>query len=252
MTLVRERRLLLTSLAVFAAVALFACGGQTTPQQPAQARISPASPQEPPRPTHQPAVAGFAPAAPAIESPVETDQQTEPTGAESAEPGVPPGEVARTQPRREGSGEQVFSNKDLASYKKVKEQFGFRDDVVMVDVTKKGPGEKQDTESDKMGRLTAEARAEQFEQTRREITTLNAELEYLKKRVPSLHNPFLPRAALNEADQTAEAGMDNARRLQHVNERIGDTTRRLGELQQRLAELYNSKPPETDAEAPQD
>ena len=103
-----------------------------------------------------------------------------------------------------------------------------------------------------MARLTAEARAEQFEQTRREITTLNAELEYLKKRVPSLHNPFLPRAALSEADQTAEAGMDNARRLQHVNERIGDTTRRLDELQHRLAELYNSKPPETDAEAPQD
>ncbi len=190
--------------------------------------------------------------APAAESPVESDQQAEPTGAESAEPSVPPGEVVRGRPRRAGSGEPVFTNKDLASYKKVKEQFGFRDDVVVVDVTRKGPGEKQDTESDRMSRLTRQEREEQFEQTRREITGLNAELEYLKKRVPSLHNPFLPRAPVNEADSTAEAGMDNARRLQHVNERIGETSRRLGELQRRLADLYNSKPPETDADVPQD
>jgi len=139
-------------------------------------------------------------------------------------------------------GTHVFTNKDLGRYAKVKEDFGLRDDVVTVDLTgARAKQEPEETTTDQAGpALTAADRDKEIAAVRAEVTRLSQEVSYLEGRIPSLHNPFLPRPRLSEADQTAESGMDNVERLNRVNERLGRAQAELAAARARLAELYNA------------
>ncbi len=240
-------------LIVVVAVLFFACSGPggdetapraelRTPRPSASRGTQPvvsvpaalASPAVPPRPAVQALPPPAAPAAQA-QGPV-----TFGTVAEEAESQAP----RLTAPRRPlAGGSRVFSNKDLESYRTVKEEFGFRDDVQRVDLT------RQAAEPPARESLTAAERDREMSETRTKITGLLEELQYLQKRVPSLHNPLLPRAKLSEADASAEAGLDNAERLARVNQRIGEVNGELGTLQRRLAELTTMTPSDRPAGA---
>lgn len=47
-------------------------------------------------------------------------------------------------------------------------------------------------------------------------------LDYLKKKRAAIQNPFLPRPEVSEEDLQAEAGMDNAKRLERTGKQIED------------------------------
>jgi hypothetical protein len=235
-----RRRLVPLVVAVCLAVFVFACsaGGDAPPERAAMSA--------PPRPRPRPAfvVDAAVPAQPAPNPPITTGPAAQPPAAPAPQPAAPSASItfgtvpegpepvperlsARRQPLSGGS--RVFSNKDLESYRRVKQEFGFRDNVTVVDLSgqqKTGPET-----------LSPEERERQAEETRREIERISGEVQYLKSRLPSLHNPFLPRVAPSEADASAEAGMDNAERAARVTQRIATLNSEMGGLQKKLADL---------------
>jgi hypothetical protein len=243
-------------LIVVVAVLFFACSGSggdetapraqlRTPQPPASRGTQPvvsapaalAPPAASPRPAVPASPSGAVEGVPAAQAQGPVTFGTVPEEAESQAPRL-------TAPRRPmAGGSRVFSNKDLASYRAVKEEFGFRDDIQRVDLTRPA------AEAPAKESLTADEREREMSQTRTKITTLLDELQYLQKRIPSLHNPLLPRAKLSDADASAEAGLDNAERLARVNQRIGEVNGEMGTLQRRLAELTAMTPSDRPAGA---
>lgn len=135
-------------------------------------------------------------------------------------------------------GTRVFSNKDLRRYTKVKEEFGLGGDAITVDLTPKTP----ETGTPAAAVLTDAQRDEEMRETMKKINELNAEAVYLRSRIPALHNPFLARVKLSEADTMAEAGMGNAERLDRVNNRLSQVDSQLDHLQRRLADLNQPTP----------
>lgn len=250
-TPVERRRLVPLVVTVGLSVLLFACSAG--PDQPAQtARLGMArsgddpsgeqavpEPQAaaPPPAAVPPAVAA-APEAPVSGSPA---QGAVPAAQGPVTFGSMPDQgegqpVALTPRERPIPGSRVFSNKDLESYRRVKQEFGFRDNVLVVDASpKKGPADADDT-------MSAEERDRLVNETREKIDRLTQEMQYLKGRIPSLHNPFLPRAHVSDADAVDEAGMDNAERLARVTQRITALTGELGGLQKQLADLMARTP----------
>jgi len=245
-------------VAVVASVFLFACSArpeqaERAPASNLQARQAPMpdashAPQAPhaPQPMGgvqvpgrvEPAAHGVAtaqigealsePQPPAPATTENTDPSEDATGEIAAEPA----------PRLyDASGHRVFSNKDLERYRRTKEEFGMHDNVVVVDVTKK-PSSDAD---EKPGTMTMAEKSAEMETTRRRITTLLEQLDYEKKRVLPLENPFVPRPQITDQDKLSEAGMDNKQRLDRVKGRISEIDAELNTLQRRLAELSNAK-----------
>lgn len=141
-------------------------------------------------------------------------------------------------PPVKAGGTHVYSNKDLARYTRVKEEFGLGRDTTTYDLTAKTPAAPAPATEG----MTTEQREEEIRETMRKINELNAESAYLKSRIPSLHNPYLARVKPSDADGVAEAGMDNAQRLARVNERLSQVDTQLNQLQLRLAELHQAEP----------
>jgi hypothetical protein len=123
----------------------------------------------------------------------------------------------------------------------VKEEFGFSGDAVTVDLTGKKPSTSEEPKREG-AQLTDEQRDEEMRTTREKIVALTAESQYLRGRIPSLHNPFLPRATLSEPDKIAESGMDNVQRLSKITSRLAEVDAELNALQRRFAELSQMKP----------
>jgi len=246
-----KSRLVPLVLAVCLAVLVFACSSGS--DQPAdEAAMAPPPPR--PRPAFvvdavlpdQPAAPAPAAAAP----PAATTADAVPAAPSTAS-GITFGTVPEqpqlpveqlTAPRHPlAKGSRVFSNKDLETYRRVKQEFGFQENVMVVDLS----GQKQAGATDD---LSPEERARQTQETRAQIERISNELQYLKGRIPSLHNPFLPRVAPSEADASAEAGMDNAERLARVTQRITALNSEMGGLQKKLADL--ASPPDAANGAP--
>jgi hypothetical protein len=241
-------------------VLLFACSA--APDRPAEtARFGMARSGEDPAP--EPQAAGSEAALPQMPVPVpQAGSQAPPAGEPLVEPdavsGVPApqgpvtfgsvpeaeAEKAAALSRRvrpEVGGSRVFSNKDLESYKRVKEEFGFRENVLVVDLSAQQAQARRGSDP-----LSPEERDRQVSETRGRIEAISEEIQHLKARIPSLHNPFLPRAKVSEADAVDEAGMDNAERLARVNKRIADLNGELGTLQRKLADLMAAPPADTE------
>lgn len=240
-TLVPRRRLLLAG-AILASAFLFACSGAE--ERSGHETTSLAAPPVAQR--SGPPSAEPAPAAAAQAAPVPWDAVTGPEL--KVEPSIPAGETAEPEesdrtpaPARQDvdSGPRVFSNEDLARYRSVVRDFGFEEGTVVVDVTKAGQSREIRVTNDSSGQTPGE-REREVQDLQQRIQRLSDELNYLQGRIPSLHNPFLPRAALAEDDKVAEAGMDNAQRLDSVQRRIAETRQELDGLQRRMAELIQA------------
>ncbi|HKY32166.1 MAG TPA: hypothetical protein VJV23_06495 [Candidatus Polarisedimenticolia bacterium] len=264
----RNVRLRLTVLAVGLSVFLFACGGSSERGEVAErlrpyreARASAAAPARPAE--DQPAAAAAAPDEPSADSGETVPAEGEvPEPAPQAEPRAevsfgsgPPEEAAEPYeppppPRLERDSGKVFSNDDLKAYKKVKEQFGFGDNRVTVDATHRPAAVSQP--KDQAGALTTAERDAEMSAARESLNRLSEELRYLQGRIPSLHNPFLPRAAASESDASAEAGMDNAEKLAHVNSRIAEVNQEMARHQRRLADLQLMTPSDAPPSAGRD
>jgi len=240
-------RFLLTLVAIAACVFLFACGwgGQDADQTAAAPPPKPGHkiqvlanvpPPAPPAAPGTPAPAEASVAGPAGQSAFGTDEMTE------VEDDGPSGSSARAEAPPRASAGRVFSNKDLERYRRTKEEFGFRDGVVVVDVTKK-PEQKEDAVSTGM---TEAQRAAELAELRAKMSAVMQELDYQKKRVLPLENPFVAKPKISEDDKLAESGMGNNERLQRVKERIAQLEGELGSLQGRYAALQNVKPSDAD------
>lgn len=244
----QKNRLFVMIMAVVAAVFLFACGG--APTEPPDTAEAPETPAEggPMAPLVAAPTGPSAAATPAADAAPRADAQDSPgLEAPTAAPGQPaeqagmamePEPIPAPAARTRETGARVYNNKDLERYRQVKEDFGLRDDVVVVDLTKKPSAES----SDQTPGMTRAQRDAESESTRQKITDLLRELDYEKKRVLPLENPFVPRPQVSEDDKLAEAGMNNKERLDRVKQRIGEIEAQLGTLQHRLAELQSMKP----------
>lgn len=243
-----RNKLLLTLAAIAASILLFACGGGSERRAsdrpaapgPVPARASLASPEPvaaPAPPTSEPLPIRISPGAEPEEIPGPPAEGTSSPAPEEAgnEPALPPAPIV------DSTGSRVFTNKDLRRFQKVKQEFGFTGDVVTVDLTKKKTAEPEDSQQEG-AQPTDEQRDEEMRTTREKIAGLTAEAEYLRGRIPSLHNPLLPRATLSEADKVGESGMDNAQRLARVTGRLAQVDAELNALQRRFAELSQMKP----------
>jgi DNA-binding transcriptional MerR regulator len=232
-----RNRLCLTLAAVAAFAFLLACGSAEQPAskipvragRPANAGPTPSTLASllPPEPVTAPASPSGAPSARAEQTAIPAPEEPE------ARPSPAPAPVV------DSSGSRVFSNKDLRRYQKVKEEFGFRDGEVTVDLSGRKP---DDAQGQGAAPLSEAQRAEEITTTRDKIAALDSEAQYLRSRIPSLHNPFLPRVTLTEADKVTEAGMDNAQRLERVTSRLAEVDAELNVLQRRFAELSQMKP----------
>jgi hypothetical protein len=242
-----RRRIVPLVVTVGVSVLLFAC---SAPDRPAdQARFGPARSGEDPPPEPQAippetAEAPATPVSPAQGGPPAAQAAAPDTATAGAAGPVPPGSVSFGTPPQEAEsvarpltprqrplagGSRVFSNKDLESYRSVKEEFGFRDNVVVMDLS----GQQQGIG----GGMSDEERERLATETRGRIEAISGEITYLKGRIPSLHNPFLPRAKVSDADAVDEAGMDNAERLARVQRRIAELNSEMGNLQKKLVDL---------------
>ncbi len=241
---VGRRRPILPFIAVILSVVLFACGGRgdgaggavpshVARPEPAETPARPESGQpEAVAWDVQPSLDVLGSEAAEVAGKPET-----PVAADDAEPPEPP------RPVRAPSGPRVYTHEDLAPYKVINEQSGYRENTVVADLAESqesGPPRELGDNKSKMPENEAEREKEILE-VQDEMHSLAAELEYLQGRIPSLHNPFLPRAKASEADHLAEAGMDNAERLEHVKGRMGEIENRLKSVKLRYAELYKSK-----------
>ena len=251
----RERsRLVSLVVSVGLSVLLFACSA--APDLPPEtAQFGLARSGEDPAPEPQSAEGQAAPLPPPISQPAQApapESVPEPDAAAGAPPpqgpvtfGSVPGEEPQAEPltprvRPVVSGSRVFSNKDLESYKRVKEEFGFRDNVLVLDLSARQGGNAKGEAA-----ISPEERERQVGETRGRIEAVSEEIQYLKARIPSLHNPFLPRAKVSEADAMHEAGLDNAERLARENQRINELNGELGSLQKKLADLTAVSPADT-------
>ena len=234
-------RFLLTIAAIAVSVLLFACAGDRRSEESADVPLRPkvseagvnvaAPPSVPARPEPVPH--------PVVANPVAAQAQPvfgTPTPVVTSEP--PAAQEPTLEEPPSAGGARVFSNKDLRRYARVKEEFGLGRDVVTVDLTPKQP-----VDGARPAEPMSDAqREEEVRDTMKKINELNAEAAYLKSRVPSLHNPFLARVPPSESDSVAEAGMDNAQRLERVQTRLSQVDAQLNQLQRRLAELHQPDP----------
>jgi len=262
-------RFVFTIVAIAASIFLFACGGgeregdgvtlaeRVRARRQGHGMPATASVGEAPAPAAQAAPpAEPAQAAPGPTADASSLRQADVTPTVVMEPQPPPEtEPVASQPARpapilrDSSGARIFSNKDLEKYRRTKEDFGFRDGVVVVDVTKKpAAGADGGDEVSSKARMTEADRAAELSATQARIKQLLQEQDYLRKRMLPLENPFVARAAVSEDDKLAESGMDNAERLQRVRARIAEVEGELGQLQRRFAELQSIKPPDTRGE----
>lgn len=62
-------------------------------------------------------------------------------------------------------------------------------------------------------------------------TEINEELARLRKRLLSLHNPYVPRVKPSEAEKKEEAGLDNAKRSELTRRRIAELENELRKIQ---------------------
>jgi len=237
------------------AVFLFACSGAaTTGQRSEQASLAPPAPQPEPAPAPAPVAVETPPAPPAAVEPEpvtpEGDDEAVPTPVEPSEPAPGPEPAPRPLSPAGPEGPHVYTNKDLSRYAKVKEEFGLRDGVVTVDLSDRQT-ESQSAAGDEEPRsgLTRQERNRQIAEAQAEMAQLTEEIAYLQKRIPSLHNPFLPRPTLTEQDKLAESGMDNRERLDRVTARLSDANTQLDATKKRLAELYDTPPIDEPADA---
>lgn len=228
-------------LIVACAAFLFACSGSgQAPGEGAQATAP-----DPPKP--QMAVVASLPAPEPARS----------VSAGEAVPEVAPGEAppeetdadgpadeAPRPARRAPSGNRVYSNEDLKKYSHLSEQYGFREGTVVADLSA-----QQTKRGDTVEKTSVPSSREEWDReyraTFKEIERLTEQLKYLEGRAASLHNPFLPRAKVNEADGLAEAGMDNKERLARVNEQIAQTQRDLDAARRRFSDIQEHVPPES-------
>ncbi|MGH9866854.1 MAG: hypothetical protein ACREAA_01630 [Candidatus Polarisedimenticolia bacterium] len=244
-----ERPRLVLVLTVAASVLLFACSGGerevAQPQDASEAEAAPSSAEAPASPPAPPAQASAA-AGPA---PVQAAPQgtPAPSGATQAVTfgSVPQDElVAAPRPERPAiktGSSRVFSNDDLKAYKAVREEYGFADDARSAGASDARSGGK---EGGKGAPADAKDTDAKIAEATKKLADLGAELQNLEKRIPSLHNPLLPRVTPLDKDQASEDGMDNAERLSHVKQRIAEVKTEMEELQATLAELRAG--PETD------
>ncbi len=167
--------------------------------------------------------------------------------APASQPSSPPG-----PPRREAGGRRVFTNADLEEYRRAAEASsgggaGRRRDTVDVSGGGSSGGPSAPTPGDSAPEESSDA-AEEIASTREAIARQTEDLDYLRSRIPSLHNPFLPRVQPSERDRTAEEGMDNVQRLEHVGRRIAAGEARLTDLRRKLEGLTRASAPEETAE----
>ena len=149
--------------------------------------------------------------------------------------------VARKIDPRPGTAGHVFTNKDLHRYRPLKEAFGLDDKPgAQATLADQRDSEASDAENPKKPEGEKSMTPEELQA---EITKAEQELEYLRSRGPSLHNPFLPRVAPNDQDTEAEKGMDNVQRLAHVDARIAETEAKIDKLRQKLEALSQPPPP---------
>ncbi len=242
-----RERLFFTIFVIGFAVFLFACGGAVpSGHQSEQASLAPPEPRPQPAPAPAPVVVEPPPASSAAEdtgsvAPQEGDEAV-PAPVEPPEQVSGP-EPAPAPPAPAGpEGPHVYTNKDLSRYAKVKEEFGLRDGVVTVDLSGKAAAKEPAQDGQPPSGLTRQEREKQITEARAEMTQLTEEIAYLEKRIPSLHNPFLPRPTLTEEDKLAESGMDNRQRLDRVTDRLAEASARLDATKKRLAELYDTPP----------
>lgn len=158
-----------------------------------------------------------------------------------------PRAARKAEPLPDTAG-HVFTNEDLHRYRPLKEAFGLDDKPSEAssaahknDRTAGDAGDSKKPEGEKS--MTPEEMQAEIDTTQAEITKAQQELEYLKSRGPSLHNPFIPRVSPNEKDTTAEEGMDNVQRLAHVDARIAETEAKINTLRQKLETLSQPPPP---------
>jgi len=137
---------------------------------------------------------------------------------------------------------RVFSNDDLKAYKSVKEEFGFGDDARRADLAGGSSGEEAGE-----GAADAGDRETKIAEAGKRLEDLAAELENLDKRIPSLHNPLLPRVKPLDKDADAEAGMDNVERLAHIRQRMSEIRSEMDSLQRTIEELRSAPEPDRPA-----
>lgn len=172
---------------------------------------------------------------PAPEMTLPEDQRS-PDQLLAAEPVEPPRET-----RPAAGGTRVFSNKDLERYRDVKRQFGFEENKVQVDISGQSRGTTVVSKSEPTQDLLPEEMDREIESSRAKVNALTRELDHLRKREASLHNPFLPRPEVTDEDKLAEAGMDNVERLDRVKQRIAEIEQEIHTLRNRMAELSQAR-----------
>lgn len=256
-----QKRLVLTVIAVVASVFLFACDLSGRAGDSASGVGTPA-----PGPVGEQGVKELTPAptvkvAESGKQQVAAERQAPEPPRRSAwdlhdveveqPPRVVPASTQRTNPpRKDNNKEHVFTNKDLSRYKEVKREFGFDDQKAQANAEDASDKEQGDGEGASSGKEESEKESAEVQQQRKaqidkaneEIRRLQQDITYLRSRIPSLHNPYLPRVQLNEKDAQTENGMDNVRRLAHIQQRIEEDEQRIGALKARLATLQKDKP----------
>ena len=125
----------------------------------------------------------------------------------------------------------VFTNDDLQKYA-VNEQSGAEEqeeatyESVAETIQKiKAPEEVQKWKEARL--QTAEAKVKEAEQ----------QLDYLKKKQASIHNPFLPRPEPTDEDLEKEAGMDNVKRSERTEKQIEEAQEGLQKAEDELMNL---------------
>jgi len=249
--------LVAASLAV--AVALFACSGDreaqgVTPGQTADGTASAATdPKTSPTPAQPVAKASQAEQQPADQATAAEDGARGETtfGTELEESEEETARPKRTQEPLETGG-HVFTNKDLHRYRATRIAFGMEDEATGAVRTPASAGGADrsaadpadpNTTPDDHKTLTPEEQAAQIQETQDMIARAEADLNYLRSRPASIHNPFLPRVQPSDEDAAAESGMDNVQRLAHVESRISDTEKKIAEMRQKLEALRSTPPP---------
>lgn len=160
-------------------------------------------------------------------------------------PVVPASTKSKPAAHRRGKKAHVFTNKDLNIYRPLVWNVEPSDDSA-------GEGEHSTAEGDAPRESSQEPSAEptmtldewqaEVDSANQKIEDLETDISYLRSRVPSLHNPFLPRVALDPGDTDNETGMDNVQRLDHIQQRISSDQQEIGALRSQLAQLQQNKP----------
>jgi len=249
---------------IAASLALLACGGDreaqggtpenaANPESEASRAADAANRPAKPNPVPEATAVAQAPAGPADDpwavepQPVrQANGTTFGSDGEDSEDETP--RAARKAEPLPGTSGHVFTNKDLHRYRPLKAAFGLDDkpSEKALDARKndRAAGDAEDPKKPEGEKsMTPEELQAEIDTTQAEITKAEQELQYLRSRGPSLHNPFLPRVSPNEKDAAAEDGMDNVQRLAHVDARIAETESKINTLRQKLETLSQTPPP---------